>query len=94
MGSLTFAFTSDADFAIQQLRSAGSLSICHESSTVITEFAGRAPRVHVEPDGDRAIVLARRIHDGLFPERAHEDFSWNAKKPHSAYGSPLFKPLP
>ncbi|WP_192258030.1 amino acid kinase family protein [Mesorhizobium caraganae] len=92
-GIAYICLTSDADFAVQQLSSAGSLSIFQESSTVITEFAGRAPRVYLESDGDRGIALARRIHDRLFPERVHDDFSWSGNKPHSAYSSPLFKPL-
>ncbi|WP_284283376.1 uridylate kinase [Mesorhizobium amorphae] len=93
-GIAYICLTSDTDFAVQQLRSACSLSIFHESSTVITEFAGHAPRVYLESDGDRAIALARRIHDRLFPEREHDDLSWSRNKPRSAYNSPLIKPLP
>ncbi|RWB36589.1 MAG: uridylate kinase [Mesorhizobium sp.] len=71
-GIACICLTSDADFAVQQLRSAGSLPIFQESSTVITEFTGNAPRVYVESDDDSAIALARHIHDRLFPDRAHD----------------------
>lgn len=80
-GTAYICLTSDADFAVQQLRSAGSVPIFHESSTVITEFGGCAPRVYLESDDDRAIALARRIHARLFHERDHDDFSWSAKNP-------------
>lgn len=69
-GIACICLTCDADFAMQQLRSAGSLPIFLGSSAVITEFAGHAPRVYLECDDDRAIALARRIHERLFPDRA------------------------
>lgn len=84
--------TSDAEFAIRRLEQTGPLPIAIRSAILVSEVGPGVPRTYLEHELERAVALARRIHERRFPE-ADTMFSSHVKKQRSAYSSLLINPL-
>ncbi|WP_342709953.1 uridylate kinase [Bradyrhizobium sp. B124] len=87
-GGACMCLTGDADFAIQRLELTGPLPSSIESATLVSEIGSGEPRHHLEYEFERAVDLARRIHETLYPE-GDTKFPAESNKQRSAYSSLL-----
>lgn len=87
-GGSCICLTSDADFAIQRLELTGPLPTSVGSVTLVSEIGPKATQHYLELDFERAIALARRIHEKLFPQ-ADTKLSSHEDKQRSAYSQLL-----
>lgn len=89
-GIACICLTGDAEFAIQRLDGTGPLPSSVESVTLVSEIGPGPPYHYVEYDLEKAIALARGIHEKLFPQ-ADTKFSADVSKQRSAYSSVLVR---
>lgn len=87
-GGFCVCVTSDAEFAIEILERTREPPASVRSATLVSEIGPGVRRHYVEHEFERAIALARRIHETIVPE-ANTKFSFPAKKARSAYSSLL-----
>ncbi|MER8798835.1 uridylate kinase [Mesorhizobium sp. M0984] len=82
---------SDIDFAVRLVKLTGTGSISIGSRTAVTELDSSVLRVHLEGDYERAIVLARQIHERMYPGAVGEPFGSRMAKQRSACSSLLIR---
>ncbi|MER8801159.1 uridylate kinase [Mesorhizobium sp. M0998] len=80
---------SDIDFAMRFIELTGNRSIAIGSRTAVTEADSSELRVHLDDDYERAISLARQIHERMYPGAVGEPFGSRMAKQRSAYSSLL-----
>lgn len=83
--------TSDIDFAVRLLALTGTRSASIRSTTAVTELDLSMLRVHLEGDYERAIFLARQLHERMYPGAVGEPFGSGMTKQRSAYSSLLVR---
>lgn len=81
---------SDIDFAMRLVAQTGTRSLSIGSKTVVTELDSSELRVHWDGDYERAISLARQIHERMYPGTA-KPFVSRTIKQRSAYSSLLIR---
>lgn len=81
---------SDVDFAMRLVAQTGTRSLSFGSKTVVTELDSSELRVHLDGDYERAISLARQIHERMYPGTA-KPFVSRTIKQRSAYSSLLIR---
>ncbi|WP_316399061.1 uridylate kinase [Bradyrhizobium sp. 33ap4] len=92
-GVACICLTSDADFAIEKLKEAGTIPTSVQSTTLVSEIGSGAPRHYLEHEFERAVDLARRIHETLFPD-ADTNLALPINKQRSSYSSLLVNSQP
>ncbi|MEI8703032.1 hypothetical protein [Mesorhizobium sp. ISC15] len=83
--------TNDIDFAVRLAKMAGTCSVSIESTTAVTELIASVLRVHLEGDYERAILLARQIHERMYPGSIGEPFGSRMAKRRSPFSSLLVR---
>ncbi|MER9159455.1 uridylate kinase [Mesorhizobium sp. M0778] len=81
----------DIDFAMHLVALTGTRLISIGSRTVVTEIDSSVLRVHLDGDYERAISLARQIHEQMYPGAVDEIFGSRMAKQRSAYSSLLVR---
>ncbi|MER9249962.1 uridylate kinase [Mesorhizobium sp. M0590] len=81
----------DIDFAVRLVKLAGTRSVSIGSRTAVTELDSSVLRVHLERDYERAILLARQIHERMYPGATGEPIGSRMAKQHSPYSSLLIR---
>ncbi|MQX95944.1 uridylate kinase [Sinorhizobium medicae] len=66
---------SDIDFAMRLVAVAGIPPVSIGSTMVVTELDAAGPRVHLIRDYERAVSLARQLHEQMYPGAVGEAFS-------------------
>ncbi|WP_136617654.1 MULTISPECIES: uridylate kinase [Mesorhizobium] len=82
---------SDIDFAMRFVELADNRSVAIGSRTAVTQADSSESRVHLEDDYERAISLARQIHERMYPGAVGEPFGWKMSKQRSPYSSLLIR---
>ncbi|TIS77952.1 MAG: uridylate kinase, partial [Mesorhizobium sp.] len=82
---------SDIDVAVRLVKLTGIPSVFTGSRAAVTELDSSVLRVHLEDDYERAIFLARQIHDRLYPGAVGEPFGSRMAKQRSAFNSLLIR---
>ncbi|MER8371040.1 uridylate kinase [Mesorhizobium sp. M1378] len=72
--------TNDIDFAMRLAKMADTCSVSIESKFAVTELVASVSRVHLEGDYERAIFLARQIHERMYPGSIGQSFGLMAKQ--------------
>ncbi|ESZ65975.1 uridylate kinase [Mesorhizobium sp. L103C119B0] len=80
---------SDVDFAVRLVKMTSTCSVFIGSKTAVTELDLSVLRVHLEDDYERAIFLARQIHERMYPGPVGEPFGSRTAKQCSPYSSLL-----
>jgi len=65
---------SDIDFAMRLVKGTGIPPISIGSTMVVTVLDASVRRVHVIPDYERAVSLARQLHEQMYPGAVAERF--------------------
>lgn len=89
-GSVCVCVPSDAEFAIEILERTGEAPASVRPATLVSEIGPGVRRHYLEHEFERAIAVARRIHETIVPE-ADTKFTPLANKARSAYSSLLIK---
>ncbi|MES0200926.1 uridylate kinase [Mesorhizobium sp. M0011] len=87
----SICITSDIDFAVRLVQLTGTRSISIGSRTVVTEIDSSGLRVHLQEDYERAISLARQIHERMYPGAVSEPLRSRKAKQRSPYSSLLIR---
>ncbi|MER8428634.1 uridylate kinase [Mesorhizobium sp. M1403] len=82
---------SDIDFALRLVARTNTSSVPIGSRSAVTELDSSALRVHLHSDYERAISLARQIHERMYPAAVSEPFGSRMAGQPSAYSSLLFR---
>lgn len=90
-GGAGICIISDIDFAVRLAKQTGTRSVSIVSKTAVTEFDSSVLRVHLEDDYERAIFLARQIHERMYPGAVGEPFGSRMAKQRSPYSSLLIR---
>lgn len=83
--------TSDIDFAVRLVALTGTRSASIRPTTAVTELGSSMLRVHLEGDYERAIFLARQLHERMYPGTIGEPFGSGVTKQRSAYSALLVR---
>ncbi|MER9751786.1 uridylate kinase [Mesorhizobium sp. M0140] len=83
--------TNDIDFAMRLAKVANTRSVSIESKTAVTELVAPVLHVHLEGDYERAIFLARQIHERMYPGSIGEPFGSRRAIPRSPFNSLLVR---
>ncbi|MER9191555.1 uridylate kinase [Mesorhizobium australicum] len=82
---------SDIDIALRLVALTSTPPVSIGSSTAVTELDDAMLRVHLDSDYERAIALARQIHERMYPGAVGEPFGSKPVKQRSAYSSLLIR---
>jgi aspartate kinase len=88
-GKAGICVVGDADFAMRVIAAAEPCPVATGSSCLVTEFDPPDLRIHIAPDYERAVSLARQCHKRMYPEPVGEVLAPMGGKKRSAYSSLL-----
>ncbi|MER9770573.1 uridylate kinase [Mesorhizobium sp. M0189] len=87
----SICIVADIDFAMRLVALTGTRLIFIGSRTVVTEIDSSVLRVHLDGDYERAISLARQIHEQMYPGAVDEISGLRKAKQRSDYSSLLVR---
>jgi aspartate kinase len=88
-GKAGICVVGDADFAMRLIAAAEPGPVSTKSVTLVAEFDPPDLRIHITPDYERAVSLARQCHKRMYPEPVGEALAPMGGKKRSAYSSLL-----
>ncbi|ANT54519.1 uridylate kinase [Mesorhizobium amorphae] len=89
--AVSICIMSDIDFAMRLVELASPRPVSIEPRTAVTELDSSVLRVHLDRDYERAVSLARQIHERMYPGAVAERLGPRKDRQRSAYRSLLIR---